>query len=524
MPRIPRLLCRTLAVLLIGSAVPLWAATPPLWFEDGHPTAMAQEAVAILAAAADEGLEPRDYDAAALSQALDGARQGPAPSPQAQSRLDDALTSALLRYLSDRQTGRIDPRQIHARFHVPRGTPAATVEFLRTAVTEHRLADAVKQTAPQLPMYDGLRRALARYRQLTDHPAWQSPLPPPPGRKLEEGQAYDGLAQLTQRLQAVGDLAPETPLPPLFQEPLVSALKRFQERHGLAVDGILGRATLEQLNVKPARRVRQIELALERLRWTPYLQAPRMIVVNVPEFMLRAYEVHDGRVAVKLAMKVIVGKTLDTRTPLFGEAMRFIEFSPYWNVPSSIAEKELIPRLQRDPAYFEQQGFEFVTDSAQVVTTLAPEHLEAVQAGRWRIRQRPGPLNPLGDIKFVFPNNDQIYLHHTPETQLFARERRDFSHGCIRVEAPLALARFVLQDQPDWTEERIQAAMAKGESSTLRLQTPLPVLIAYSTVIVQNGHVSFYPDIYGHDRLLDQALRRHSAAHLKQAAALSGAK
>ena len=149
------------------------------------------------------------------------------------------------------------------------------------------------------------------------------------------------------------------------------------------------------------------------------------------------------------------------------------------------------------------------------MTTLAPAHLEAVLAGRWYLRQRPGPLNPLGKIEF-FPNSEQIYLHDTPTPQLFKREQRDFSHGCIRVEAPLALARFVLQDQPDWTEERLQAAMDQGEPSTLRLKSPLPVLIAYSTVIVRDERVYFYPDVYGHDRLLDRALRRHSEIQPRQ--------
>lgn len=522
--RFSRWLRRALGALLIGGSAPLWAASPLLWFTDARPNAAAQEAIALLAAADEDGLEPRDYSAEALSRALDSLRQGPLASPADQARVDAALTSALLRYLRDRQGGRIDPRQVHASFALPRTSPAPTAEFLRDAVAAHRLSAAIRETAPRLPMYDSLRRALVRYRQLAAHPAWQSALPPLPGRKLVDGQAYAGLAQLGQRLQALGDLPADAPLPPLFQEPLVSALKAFQQRHGLAVDGILGRATLAQLEVTPASRVRQIELTLERLRWTPYLQAPRMIVVNVPEFVLRAYEVHDGRIDVKLSMRVIVGKALDTRTPLFSEAMRFIEFSPYWNVPPTIARDEIVPLLQRDPAYFEQQGFEFVSDSGGIVTTLAPAHLDAVLAGRWRIRQRPGPLNALGDIKFVFPNNEQIYLHHTPTPQLFERERRDFSHGCIRVEAPVALARFVLQDQPDWTEERIQAAMSKGESSTLRLQSPLPVLIAYSTVVVKEGRVYFYPDLYGHDRLLDLALRRYSENQSRQAFAAHEAK
>jgi len=155
---------------------------------------------------------------------------------------------------------------------------------------------------------------------------------------------------------------------------------------------------------------------------------------------------------------------------------------------------------------------EFVTASGQVVTTMAPEHLDAVLSGKWRIRQRPGPKNALGDIKFVFPNNDNIYLHHTPSPGLFERDRRDFSHGCIRVQDPVALAKFVLQDDPDWPEERILSAMASGQSSTLRLAQPLTVLIAYSTVVIKTGRVYFYPDLYGHDQLLARALRQHAVS------------
>jgi murein L,D-transpeptidase YcbB/YkuD len=357
-------------------------------------------------------------------------------------------------------------------------------------------------------MYAALRRVLARYRALAGDPAWEAPLPALPGRKLSPGQAWAGLPVLALRLQALGDLPVGTAVPDRLEGALVTALQSFQERHGLTPDGVLGQATLHQLGVTPAARMRQIELTLERLRWTPIMQGPRMIVVNVPEFVLRAYEVHEGKVDVQVTMKVIVGKAMDTRTPLFDEDMRFIEFSPYWNVPPSIARKETVPRLRRDPAYFSQQGFEFVTPSGEVVTTLSTSSLDAVLRAGWRIRQRPGPHNALGGIKFVFPNRDNIYLHHTPAPTLFARDRRDFSHGCIRVEEPMALARFVLRDEPEWTEERIRAAMDKGESNVLRLSHPLPVLIAYGTVIVKSARVFFYPDLYGHDRLLDQALRQ----------------
>jgi L,D-transpeptidase YcbB len=210
-------------------------------------------------------------------------------------------------------------------------------------------------------------------------------------------------------------------------------------------------------------------------------------------------------------MKVIVGKALDTRTPLIGEALRSIEFQPYWNVPASIVRGEILPRLRRDPGFFEREGFELIGAGGRVTGVLSTFELDALRAGALRLRQRPGPRNPLGDIKFVFPNREHIYLHHTPSTRLFERERRDFSHGCIRVENPVALARFVLQGQPDWTEPRIVRAMTADPPRTLSLTEPVPVLIAYSTALVKGGVVHFFPDLYGHDRTLDARLRMQRA-------------
>lgn len=503
--------------LCCGSAM---AADGLLWFDGGRPDTQARQAVELLAAAATHGLEPQDYQAKELLQAITQATRGLPPEPATIARLESALTAAMERYLTDLHRGRIDPRRIHHNFDAPRPEAFDPQAYLRAAVAQQRLVEAAQEAAPRLPLYERLREALVRYRERMDHPAWRQPLPALPDAesgaagKLAPGQAYAGLALLAQRLEALDDLAPDLPLPPRYEGALIEAVQAFQQRHGLSADGVIGKATLAQLQVSPAARVRQIELMLERLRWTPLMQGPRMIVINLPEFVLRAYDVQDGRIIVRQEMKVIVGKALDTRTPLFDEDMRFIEFSPYWNVPPSIARAETVPRLRRDPGYFARSGLEFVFPDGRVDRALAAASLDAVLAGKARIRQRPGPKNALGDIKFVFPNRSNIYLHHTPATQLFGRDRRDFSHGCIRVEEPVALAKFVLEGLPAWSEDRIRQAMGRGESSTLRLTEPVPVLIAYGTTLVKEGRIYFFEDIYGLDRQLDAALRQRARTQL----------
>lgn len=496
------------------------AAPDPRWLaDDGRPTAGAQQAAALLVAAPSHGLNAGDYDAAMLQQAVDRAASEGIADPAQRARFNIELSAAVLHYLHDLHFGRIDPAAIHQRF-----AQAARPDFdmrllLDEALSRRRLPELAAALAPQVPAYERLRIALADYRKLAaESTAWQLPLPALPGAnrsragKLVPGQLWTGVDLLAHRLKALGDLDADALAVPLFYvEPLVGAVQRFQERHGLPADGIVGKASFAQLEVTPAARVHQIELTLERARWTPLLQAKRMIVINIPEFVLRAYEVGEQGVDVREEMKVIVGKALDTRTPLFDEAMRYIEFSPYWNVPPSIAKAELVPKLRVKPGEWAREGYEFVLADGTVQTALNQGGLDAVMAGSARIRQRPGERNALGDIKFVFPNSDNIYLHHTPSVGLFERERRDFSHGCIRVERPLALAEFVLKDRPDWPQARISDAMTAGKSATLRLDEPIPVLIAYGTALVKRGRIHFFDDIYGHDRLLDEALQHRAA-------------
>jgi murein L,D-transpeptidase YcbB/YkuD len=300
------------------------------------------------------------------------------------------------------------------------------------------------------------------------------------------------------------------PLPAAYDDSLAAGVRRFQLRHGLRPDGRLGPQTLAALNTPLSSRVQQIELALERLRWLPRLGAQRFVVVNIPSFQLFAFDSAGGTGAPSLTMKVVVGKALDTRTPMLLERMRYVEFRPYWNVPRSILAAEVLPQLRRHPEYLRRHGMEVVTGDGRIIgDSVSPEILQRLSKGELRLRQRPGPSNALGLIKFAFPNAASVYMHATPETELFSQARRDFSHGCIRVEQPVALAAWVLRDQAGWPLERIAASMEGTATLRVPLARPIPVAVYYTTAVATpEGVALFYPDIYGRDEALGELLHR----------------
>ncbi len=519
-----RLSIVVICVLSVLTVPPVAAGDPIVaWIVQGKPTTLAKSAIKILEQAGDEGLNPGDYDAAGLSKEIAASSQGATLSATKQSELNTNITQSLLRYLHDLHYGRVDPRTVYARFDVPPKNLDLEAT-LNKALAANDLSLAIKEATPSFPLYKALRPWLATYRGLEGNSAWSGSLPPLPAQKLEPGAAYAGVNLLAARLVSLGDLPAGFVAPERYQGTLVDGVKIFQKRHGLTPDGVIGKSTFEQLNIKPAARVEQIALTMERLRWTPLMVDKRLLVVNLPEFELRGIEINGDQVQIPLKMNVIVGKSLNTQTPMFNEQMRAIEFSPYWNVPPSITRAETVPKLRRDPGYFDRQGFEIVTRSGEVVTHLDEAQLAALQSGQSRIRQRPGAQNALGDIKFIFPNNDNIYMHHTPSVGLFQRDRRDFSHGCIRVEAPVELAEFVLKDEPEWTPEKIREAMENGTSKTIRIKNPIMVVIAYATAIVKQrgGTIYFYTDIYGHDRQLRAALQKYSQRFQAQVSNSSG--
>ena len=479
----------------------LYAHHPaPLWLADD--LAPARLALRLLADAATHGLDPRHYDAAALAQRLDSLHDATLAA-----RFDHDLSAAMLRYLGDIHSGRSS-----AALRQPAGAdlPFDVAEHLRSAIETGSLEQGVEAAAPAIPLYARVKAALAQYRLLAGQaPQWTT-LPPTPRAGVHAGAPYAGVAPLAERLRLFGDLEAGAPASDgIYTAQLAGAVQRFQARHGLDEDGVLGAGTLAALAIPPAHRVSQLALTLERLRWLPPPPPHgRMVAVNVPTYRLWAIDTSDRSGAPALEMRVIVGAAGRTSTPLFIGQMRYLEFAPYWNVPRSIQTGEIMPKLARNPAYLQQNDMELVSVDGRVLPSGPGQALATLRAGGARVRQRPGLRNALGAVKFAMPNPMNIYLHSTPAQKLFQRSRRDLSHGCIRVAQPAELARFVLADPQRWDDASVAAAMQAGRNRTVKLPEPVPVVLFYATALVnRQGHALFAQDIYQRDQPLIDALR-----------------
>jgi len=474
------------------------------WTKGGQPTSQARTVIDTLRRADDRGLNAEDYDASRWDQRLSQLNQ-----PDAAARFDVALTVCVMRYLSDLHLGRVNPKKL--KFAINEKTYRSDlVQFIRThLVNGQSIGSDLELVEPQYPGYQRTKAVLQQYLELAQH--GDGPAVPAPKKSLDPGSHFEGIAQLTQRLALLSDLPAGASVPPgdIYQEPLVEAVKRFQDRHGLMADGRLGAQTVKERKIPLSARIEQLRLTLERWRWLPHEFPLPPLVVNIPEFRLRAFDANHQTV---LSMNVIVGKALRHETPVFQKDMQYVVFRPYWNVPQSIQRSEIVPAIQRNRNYVADKNYEVTTHNGQVVTSGAidDEVLEQLRTGKLAVRQKPGPTNALGLVKLIFPNEYNVYLHSTPSQQLFSRSRRDFSHGCIRVEKPDELSAWALRDLPEWNLEKVRAAMQQGkDNQQVNLPKPIPVLILYGTAVTNDyGAVHFYDDIYGHDADLRKALAK----------------
>jgi len=479
------------------------------WIQNGKAGPQALSMILLFQNASSKGLNPDDYDASRWDARL--ARLQPS-APKASdtdlAHVDLALTVSAMRYISALHVGRVNPQ--HFKFGLVVGpTRYDLAELLRTQVLP--ASDIPAVIAKVEPPYDGYRRAedaLLSYSKMAS--AGDAPLIPVPQKGVHPGNSFASIAQLITRLRQLGDLPSNADVPAnstVYDAAVVGAVKHFQRRHGLDIDGVLGKGTVTELNVPLKTRVQRLQLTLERYRWIPPDFPEPPIIVNIPEFRLHTMRRQPANY---LTMKVIVGKAMRTQTPVFANQMKYVIFRPYWLVPTSILRHETIPKTLRNPNYLADNGFEVVDGSGNVVPSspATDDVIDGLRSGALSVRQKPGPKNALGIVKFIFPNEYNVYLHSTPEQELFSRSRRDFSHGCIRVEDPVALAAWVLRDKPEWTVDKIQAAMKTGADNVqVNLDKPIPVLILYSTAVVEpDGEVRFFDDIYGYDASLARAL------------------
>jgi murein L,D-transpeptidase YcbB/YkuD len=495
----------------LGAARAASAEPTLLWSVGAQPTPQALAFLQELRHADARGLDPADYGGERLNDELTALSAAPpAEARQRAAAFDAALTAAGIRFLSDLHYGRIDPASVGHNLAVNRITldVPTTLAHLATALDVPVALDALE---PQFRHFALLKKALARYRLLAQESGIND-LPPLPARSLKPGDTYQGAPQLQHLLGALGDAGPEPGSAPQSLTPeLSAALKHFQSRHGEKPDGVLGAATYSELTRPLSARVRQIELTLERWRWLPTELVSAPIIVNIPQFRLFAFESTSDAEANIRQMDVIVGKAFEaTQTPVFSADMTYLIFHPYWEVPHAIALKEIVPGARKDPNYLERHQMEIVHGAGDAAVVMPPNaaNLALVAEGTLRVRQRPGPNNSLGLVKFMLPNPYNVYLHGTPVQALFGEARRDFSHGCVRVSDPVALAQYVLRDSPEWSRERIVAAMNDANPLTVVLKNRIRVFIVYGTVLAtEQGQILFFDDIYGHDARLERALQ-----------------
>ncbi len=452
----------------------------PAWVGDKGLRPDADELLAALADAPADGLDSERYRLADLRQRLARVRSAPGPAlnPGDLAEIDLRLSDAWLRLAADLRNGAVNPELIYGdcEIDIPEvDLPAA----LESALAAGRVRPSLAELAPVHAGYKALKTALAQYRALAARGGWPAV---PEGPALKPGDRGERVAALRARLEASGELAPDASPSAsakeprdLYDAPLQAALAKFQERQGLDADGKMGKGTLAALNVPVERRVRQIEINLDRWRWLPHDLGERYIMVNIAGFALDVVEA--GKPA--LSMRVVAGKPT-TRTPMFSGMMKNVVLNPYWSVPPDIARKEVLPRIAREPGYAEKEGFEVSgTD----------------------VRQKPGAKNALGKVKFLFPNRFNVYLHDTPSRSLFSRAVRSFSHGCIRIEKPVELAEYLLKDDPAWTPQKIAAVLAKGREAWVNIPKPLPVHLVYWTAWVDGeGTLQLRDDLYGRDK------------------------
>lgn len=470
----------------------------PAWMQDSH----INDLFSILGGSAGEGLNPEDYHLSSLKRIRESLALHSDPTLQAD--FDILLTDALIVYGYHSLFGKVDPETLFPEWSFKRSLqgkdPPAVVQRVLEADS---LADEVDRLKPSAAGYHRLQKALQRYRRIRDAGGWGSV---PVGRTLELGMQGERVAALRRRLEITDDIPPETSADPeQFDATLEQGVLRFQARHGLAEDGLVGPATLAALNVSAQAKIDKIKVNLERARWLLHNVGTRTVVVNIAD-----YRLYLGRIDhVEWTTRVVVGKPYH-KTPLFKSHIKYIVVNPTWIVPPGISRKEMLPKMIRDPSYAERNNISIIDRTGMKIDphSVDWESLRGRQPP-YTFRQEPGSENALGRIKFIFPNKHFVYLHDTPSKDLFEHPDRAFSHGCIRVQNPIDLAIRLLRDPGRYNQQALKQIIDNGKTTTIHLDEPVQVILAYWTAQAQpDEQVRFRNDVYNRDRVILEALNK----------------
>ena len=469
------------------------AAYSPIWVSGNKPNAKAEEMVDALNLSYEDGLHPEDYDSFDLF-----AKMG-ATDAAGLADLEVHLTTAAVSYAQHMNAGRLSPRNINRENVIyPESVSASTI--LSNLRKTRSVKAYMRLLAPHTPRYQRLRNALAAYRRIEANGGWTKI---PGGDTLKPGMADPRLNAIRKRMTEAGTLRAGASSGGVYDNALVAAVKEFQDRNGLTIDGVIGPGTLKSMNISVTERIATMEVNMERNRWMQNNFGPYHIFANLADQVIKMVRNDDT-----IHAEVIQVGLPYYRTPVFTDEMEYIEINPYWNVPSSIAVNEYLPKLRQNPGILAAQNISLLSNGSAISANGVNWSSYGKGNFPFRLRQEPGPDNALGRIKFMFPNDFNVYLHDTPSKSKFNASSRYFSHGCLRLRDPLRMAEIILGPE-GWSRNKIEEVVASGKRTVVPLKTKIPVHIVYLTSWVnKDGSVHFRTDVYGRDKILAEALAK----------------
>jgi murein L,D-transpeptidase YcbB/YkuD len=475
----------------------------PLWVGVNGPLENGWIIVNNLRNSAVHGLNPEKYNINTILDLL------PSQNAADLARLETLLSYGLVMYMHDLNHGQLEPRQSDPELFAEAGSyDFNPLEAIQNCLAADDLHNFLESLAPQHDYYKGLQSALEHYRRLEADGGWPSV---PEGPTLRPGDNDPRIKDIWFRLLKYDWVGlPLQPATSFYDDALKAAVLRFQARHHLEEDGVIGPQTLAAMNVSVSERIETIRLNMARWQWQSHDLGDKYVIINIAGFNLKGVENNE----IKVEMPVIVGKS-QHQTPVFSDSIKYLDFNPFWNIPPGIARDEELPHLQKNPFYLVERNVRLFSDWNEGAveldsTTIDWHQVTRSQISTFLLRQEPGPWNALGKLKFVFPNKYSVYMHGTPSQGSFKRRERSFSHGCIRLSDPPALADFILKDQEEqWTDEKIAEIYNQNSRKVVRLSQPVPVHITYQTSwLDKDGTINFNNDTYARDAKLRQALNR----------------